>query len=210
MNIIIVAECDELWNRLHKIRCQVQSTQVQSNEDEEERDVTAAIEIKNHILNYVRMTGSDDSDFCNDSNIITDENIHVHIHNPDDGGMKLLRDLKFGGSNAEFFRTYGTRIRCTIEYQTTSGVVSADGQIGMCRKESPLMIKGRYFEYSPDGVQFAGKTLVVEEVPNNQVDGTGLNVWDGSLLLARYLEHVPDKVRMRKEKMEMLLDKHVH
>ena len=46
-------------------------------------------------------------------------------------------------------------------------------------------------------MDYAGKTLIVkEEVNNREEDGTGLNVWDGSLLLARYLEQNPEKVRL--------------
>jgi hypothetical protein len=61
--------------------------------------------------------------------------------------------------------------------------------------EPLLQIKGRYFDYNPNGMGFAGTRLIIKEESNNKDEnGTGLNVWDGSLLLARYLEKNPSKV----------------
>ncbi|KAL3766545.1 hypothetical protein ACHAW5_000780 [Stephanodiscus triporus] len=58
---------------------------------------------------------------------------------------------------------------------------------------------GRYFPFDDTGINFFGTTLVIKEMQNhaNGIDGggSGLNVWDGSLLLARYLERRPELVR---------------
>ncbi|KAL7550423.1 hypothetical protein ACHAWF_013663 [Thalassiosira exigua] len=58
---------------------------------------------------------------------------------------------------------------------------------------------GRFYPFDESGIEFAGKTLMIKEAQNEsnggQDGGTGLNVWDGSLLLARYLEKKPDIVR---------------
>ena len=50
-----------------------------------------------------------------------------------------------------------------------------------------LAIMGRFFPFDPDGIPFAGKTMVIKETPNqshcDEDGGTGLNVWDGAMLL---------------------------
>lgn len=49
-----------------------------------------------------------------------------------------------------------------------------------------LAIMGRFFPFDPNGIPFAGETLVIQEMQNQSYDndgGTGLNVWDGAMLL---------------------------
>ena len=62
-----------------------------------------------------------------------------------------------------------------------------------------LAICGRFFPFSEDGIPFANRSIIVNErsnQANTNVDGgTAFNVWDGALLLARYLEKSPDIVR---------------
>jgi len=57
----------------------------------------------------------------------------------------------------------------------------------------------RFYPFDDSGIPFAGKNLVIKETTNRsnggEDGGTGLNVWDGSLLLARYLEKRPEIVR---------------
>ena len=61
---------------------------------------------------------------------------------------------------------------------------------------SPLAIMGRYFHYDPNGMDYFGKRLIVKERSNDlEEDGTGLNIWDGAILLANYLELHPDIVQ---------------
>mmetsp|Transcript_13538 Transcript_13538/g.32792 ORF Transcript_13538/g.32792 Transcript_13538/m.32792 type:complete len:248 (+) Transcript_13538:117-860(+) len=61
-----------------------------------------------------------------------------------------------------------------------------------------LAIMGRFYPFDDSGIPFASKMLVIKEMQNQSNvggdGGTGLNVWDGSLLLARYLEKRPDLV----------------
>ena len=56
-----------------------------------------------------------------------------------------------------------------------------------------------FFPFDELGIDIAGSNVVVKERHNNANEvedgGTGLNVWDGSLLLARYLECRPELVR---------------
>jgi len=62
-----------------------------------------------------------------------------------------------------------------------------------------LAICGRFFPFNEDGIPFANRKIIVHEKSNqaNVEDdgGTAFNVWDGALLLARYLEKSPDIVR---------------
>ena len=50
-----------------------------------------------------------------------------------------------------------------------------------------LAIMGRFFPFDSEGIPFAGGTLVIEEMQNqshcDEDGGTGLNVWDGAMLL---------------------------
>jgi len=59
-----------------------------------------------------------------------------------------------------------------------------------------LKIKGKFFPYDSSNIKIAGKSLALREIHNRDI-GTGLNLWDGSLLLARYLEALPDHVKSK-------------
>ena len=77
---------------------------------------------------------------------------------------------------------FGKLLRCIVHFE----------QSRERQKGSTLAIMGRFFHYDPNGIEFGGTSLVVKECSNNlDEDGTGLNVWDGSILLARYLEKNP-------------------
>ena len=62
-----------------------------------------------------------------------------------------------------------------------------------------LAIMGRFFPFDDSGIPFAGTTLVIKEMQNQseggEDGGTAFNVWDGALLLARYMEKCPELVR---------------
>lgn len=73
---------------------------------------------------------------------------------------------------------YGNRIRCIVTITKFAAIHDNGDDANV-----PLQIMGRYFHYDSNGMDFAGRTIVVKEMINNQVDGTGLNVWDGALLL---------------------------
>jgi hypothetical protein len=43
---------------------------------------------------------------------------------------------------------------------------------------------GRFFSYDPStGLEIAGTKICVQETPNIPGAGTGLNIWDGAVLL---------------------------
>ena len=55
---------------------------------------------------------------------------------------------------------------------------------------------GRYFYYDPNGMEYCGKQLMIKEQSNElEEDGTGLNIWDGAILLAKYLELHSDIIK---------------
>jgi len=69
-------------------------------------------------------------------------------------------------------RRFGRRVRCTVASSTKT-------------TEAPRpAIMGRHFPYDSNvGIVLAGTTLRVQEIPNIPGAGTGLNVWDGAMLL---------------------------
>ena len=161
MNIVIAAECPQLWNKLHKIKIH------NLLPDTKPKD------IHEHIVTYLLKENGGGSD-----------EVMVEAYHPDGNFVPLL-DPRI---EDDFLDAFGTRLRCIIHIQNNNSSDTTD-------HETKLMIKGRHFDYNPNGMEYAGKNLVIKEVVNNQdEDGTGLNVWDGSLLLARYLEKFPEKV----------------
>ena len=60
---------------------------------------------------------------------------------------------------------------------------------------TPKAIAGRYYSYDVEkGLMIANVALQVQQIENQTV-GTGMNVWDGAVLLANYLEKNPKLVR---------------
>lgn len=53
-----------------------------------------------------------------------------------------------------------------------------------------LLLPGRLFNFDYEGGEFciAGVPVIIHEEPNTGL-GTGLTVWDGSVVLSKYLEH---------------------
>ena len=68
--------------------------------------------------------------------------------------------------------------------------------------ESRLLLMGRFFPFDSEGISFADTTLIIKEQNNSshigEDGGTGLNVWDGAMLLARYIERVPNIVKNKR------------
>lgn len=99
--------------------------------------------------------------------------------------------------NADIAPKFGRLLRCIVHIDLARVVkTSADLQSTEEKRQRPLAIMGRYYDYDPNGMDYCGKRIVVKEICNNlSEDGTGLNVWDGSVLLAKYVESYPDTVR---------------
>lgn len=66
---------------------------------------------------------------------------------------------------------FGKCIRCTISFSNASPT-------------PPRAIMGRYFPYdSTRGMEISDTRIHVQETPNIVGAGTGLNIWDGAMLL---------------------------
>lgn len=50
-----------------------------------------------------------------------------------------------------------------------------------------LQIEGRAFNF-PNGIEINGMILPIQELSEGREQGTGLNTWDGAVVLAKYLE----------------------
>mmetsp|Transcript_19187 Transcript_19187/g.55842 ORF Transcript_19187/g.55842 Transcript_19187/m.55842 type:complete len:206 (+) Transcript_19187:43-660(+) len=104
-----------------------------------------------------------------------------------DGFVSLMCE---GVRDIDVSHRFGSRVRSVIHGMESSARKTELGPKNSVSDrrddrlaEEKLAIQGRFFPYDPDGIDYAGMRLVVKEMPNNQSDETGLNVWDGSLLL---------------------------
>lgn len=69
---------------------------------------------------------------------------------------------------------FGTRIRINVRQPETTTTTTTQN----------LAIMGRFFPYdAAEGISISGKQLKVQELANQENVGTGVNVWDGALLL---------------------------
>jgi len=125
-----------------------------------------------------KLQGMNHKDTQNEPNNMR-SSIRMEIYNPNRSKFETL--VTFNECNV--IKRFGKRIRCivTMEKETHA-------------RHHPA-IMGRFFHFDPNGIEFAGKNLVIGEIINNATDQTGLNVWDGSLFLARFLEERAQKVR---------------
>lgn len=171
--VIVIAECPQLWKNLHKIRINYDCATKQHFSP-----LSSSQDILYGIVSYLNKFDQTKS--------YVPSNVYVEIYN--DSSCRFVPLL---GSKLD-----GTRFRCIIHIvhlETFSQQPPYDSS--NTNVEPLLQIKGRYFDYNPNGMGFAGTRLIIKEESNNKDEnGTGLNVWDGSLLLARYLEKNPSKV----------------
>ncbi len=174
-NILVVAECP-VWDRIHKIRIKVKRNELQDGTSVCAGTMPSPEEVNRQIVKHVVEQSIESN--------IQPAAISVQVYDPNRAIFLPILDQHIQENFKEIF---GTRIRCIISIQ--HGFPDD--------KPNHLLIKGRFYDYNSNGMNFAGKTLIIkEEVNNREEDGTGLNVWDGSLLLARYLEQYPEKVSL--------------
>lgn len=77
---------------------------------------------------------------------------------------------------------FGTRLRIHVKIITNNNTSTHDDFVKNNNK--PKAIMGRFYEYNAvQGITVAGHQLRVQELSNQQNAGTGVNVWDGALLL---------------------------
>jgi hypothetical protein len=87
---------------------------------------------------------------------------------------------------------FGSRIRVRLLRHDVDSSFSSNNS----KEDQPalLAITGRYYPFQ-GGVTIAGRQISIQETPNLPDGGTGVTAWDGSLLLARYLEVCSSNVR---------------
>jgi predicted nicotinamide N-methyase len=113
--------------------------------------------------------------YCQDSA----SNATIDIYNQETESFQLLDH-----NENDVAKRFGRCIRCTLTCSDPSVNEPRDA------------IMGRYFAYDADaGLEIAGTTIHVQETPNIPEVGTGLNVWDGAILLAKHLELSPELVK---------------
>ena len=114
----------------------------------------------------------------------------VEIYHPNKCRFESLQDSYI--KNCDIVNTFGKRIRCNILFNQNDGksthtnhsnVTNVNNYTNNNVRKELLQIMGRHFEYDPNGMDFAGRKIAIKERINNQIDGTGLNVWDGALLM---------------------------
>jgi hypothetical protein len=72
---------------------------------------------------------------------------------------------------------FGSRLKLLVR-------LTNDEHNSESKKEDIKAIMGRFYPFdASEGLVIAGKTLQIQEVSNQQNAGTGVNVWDGALLL---------------------------
>jgi len=129
----------------------------------------------------------------NDEGTGTIQQADVEFYDPNSCKFVVITD----GSRKPLVDRFGTRVRCIVSNIVWSSSSVKNDFGGLMKQDNlpTLAIMGRYFPYNQEnGMDFAGKKLNVKEIPNSQVDGTGLNIWDGAILLAKYLEIFPAKL----------------
>eukprot|EP00814_Leptocylindrus_danicus_P012039 CAMPEP_0116040838 /NCGR_PEP_ID=MMETSP0321-20121206/24628_1 /TAXON_ID=163516 /ORGANISM="Leptocylindrus danicus var. danicus, Strain B650" /LENGTH=222 /DNA_ID=CAMNT_0003520791 /DNA_START=383 /DNA_END=1048 /DNA_ORIENTATION=- len=86
-------------------------------------------------------------------------------------------------------------MRCSL---VTTCIATSSKDDGNTAQSSSAMkcIRWRHFDIDgEEGMPFAGAVLRIREQVNQANTGTGLNLWDGAILLAKYLERFPETVR---------------
>ena len=203
--VIALVECPQIWNKAHKIRIQVRNKGELNNISDDSaggdhsvgmdavsrKATLTAKECSQQIMHYIRDNSDRSESESGSGSNLQDSDIRINVYHPNGDLMSLL-DPSIAENEVE--DTFGTtRIRCVVDLCNTTGLCLTEDNNSNSR--DVLLLKGRYFDYNPNGMDYAGKTLIVrEQVNNREEDGTGLNVWDGSLLLARYLERNPEHV----------------
>jgi len=144
-------------------------------------------------------------------------------HPPSSGDDSMNNDTKEGGEWVEIYDNerkcfvslrndgarrgnvapkFGRLVRCIAHLHSGSTSSTTDQSRSdhvQQQRTPPLAIMGRYFHYDPNGMDYCGRKLAIREKSNDlHEDGTGLNIWDGALLLAKYMELHVDVVKGRR------------
>lgn len=105
-----------------------------------------------------------------------------------DAVNEVLRDIKESPISVEFYSPT-LNIFCNPildELLWIENVIRVN--VVMQQNMEMFLIKGREFDILKDGLLLSGFKLQIDEKLNRS-EGTGLNTWDGSIVLSKYLEY---------------------
>jgi hypothetical protein len=129
--------------------------------------------------------------------------IHQHHHHPPHPASHHHRPPPPPPSDHHTTRSNGGDVKGAT--RTGTGTNSTPGHYGKVESSSRFCLfarcilpgcfwsrrlfspRCRFYPFDDSGISYAGKTLIIKETQNQSTEGedggTGLNVWDGSLLL---------------------------
>ena len=118
-----------------------------------------------------------------------ERNLTMEVYDPTENTYVSIDDI----SDDNIMERFGPKPKLIVQVRSRNRETTCD--------EPPLAIMGRFYSYTAeDGVTIGNnKTLRVHEESNRKNAGTGVNVWDGALLLAHYLDkQLPNLVRNKR------------
>ena len=171
ITILVALECPHFWNGLKKRRVILTACSTGAALQ------TAILSECSTLLKEKRHAVDD----------LSETNASIEIY---DTLTDTFASLATEDNTARFGRTI--RARLFLEAHSEEH----DNEQASKENDEILALTGRFFPYDTETgvIPFHSKELVIFEVVNSG-QGTGLNLWDGSFLLARYLEQNPVLVR---------------
>ena len=180
--LVVVLECQQLWNNNTK-KIRFTWEQLKNGERSGDTNCTGRL-VTCGIMEWVEQELGQPLDWRRrreDKSLSEEEEypFQLEVYCPKQHMFRSV--LEESVQQCDMVQTFGSRIKCSLVLPSNSFIEDSSPQ--HVQPPPPLAITGRFFDYDPMGMMIFGKQIVVKEVPNNQVDGTGLNVWDGALLL---------------------------
>ena len=110
-----------------------------------------------------------------------DIKIEVYDNHQSSSFISLLHD---DVRDLDVEERFGKRLQCLAIILDNNNNEIQSHPFKKTSDETIPAIMGRYFPFDPDdGIDFAGGKLVLKEINNNQINATGLNIWDGAILM---------------------------
>ena len=171
--LLIIAEYEEHWEGTRKFKVDVSTT-------------INAIDLKEIIVKTVHKSLAETATTLDERKVV------VEIYNEQINQFISLDDYKDRNTLMFHIKNRNTSSRKKLIRCQIHNAHSQDSN------SNTKMIMGRYFPINDNSVDFANDKLYINEIHNNQSNGTGLNIWDGSMLLLRYIEKNPSIIKEKK------------
>ena len=181
--IVAAVDCPEIWdlkiNKIHITKDIILSCHTIATGERKTSSFTSVVCTGYDLHRIVARSVYENALACIESDI---DKTKVEIYDDDSSKFLSLTDNDVM-KNCDIVLRFGKRVRCTVSNVRIGAFKEATDGLDKHTGVNPLAIMGRFYTYNPNGIQFAEKKLVVKEIPNNCAGVTGLNVWDGALLL---------------------------